>query len=205
MGPIREPGRDWDVITFNFGLWDDTTSKAHYQQNLRHAIAQLKRSSARLIWVTSTPIDYGYHLEGPENRVVPRDQRAEITRPAEVLEGRVPGRMRLQNEWAEEVLQDYPEIEICDLYQVVTDGKQSLYLDWWYNKSIKFTYRQSIPLARTLARHILRAAGLPVAAINPLSVHSAQLPKQYLREDPDASGQSPESRRTSDNTSGGGH
>lgn len=53
----------WDVIHFNFGLWD---AKIHgdkplsnletYEQNLRAIVGLLKATRARLIWATTTPV-----------------------------------------------------------------------------------------------------------------------------------------------------
>ena len=69
LGAHREAGRQWDVITFNFGLWDIETTKDQYQSNLRNAIELLQESGAKLIWVTSTPIDYGFNTDNPEGNI----------------------------------------------------------------------------------------------------------------------------------------
>ena len=175
MGAIDEPGRDWDVIVFNFGLWDSTTSKEEYQANLKNAIKYLRRSHAKLIWVTTTPIDYGFNTDINKGEVVPDAQRAAVSHEAEQLVGQVPGRMRLQNEWAAEVLKDFPDIEVCDLFQVVVNGRESVYKNWWYNKSINFSYRESVPLGRILAGHILTALGQNPEDINPPTVHSVKM------------------------------
>jgi acyl-CoA thioesterase-1 len=66
---------DWDVIHFNFGLWDmygwpyydkDRSPKA-YAQRLEQIIARLKKTDATLIWATTTP-------PCPENEVSMRDR-----------------------------------------------------------------------------------------------------------------------------------
>ncbi|HMO13294.1 MAG TPA: SGNH/GDSL hydrolase family protein [Pirellulaceae bacterium] len=182
LGAYETPGRHWDVITFNFGLWDDSTEKATYQFALREAINQLKLTGAKLVWVTSTPIDYGYHTNVEEGTLIPEDERAGLTREATELVGRVPGRMRLQNDWAREVLADHPEIAVCDLWQVVYNGRNTFYADWWYNKNTAFDYQLSIPLARNLAKHILLQLGLAPEMIHPATVHSAEFEDLSDRE-----------------------
>lgn len=53
----------WDVIHFNFGLWDmygwefdeeDRSPKA-YEQRLETIVTRLKKTGAKLIWATTTP------------------------------------------------------------------------------------------------------------------------------------------------------
>lgn len=60
----------WDVIHFNFGVWDatyreesskfykgrHTTSVADYEKNLRQLVARMKQTGATLIWATVTPV-----------------------------------------------------------------------------------------------------------------------------------------------------
>jgi acyl-CoA thioesterase-1 len=78
-GPAKTAGRKidewlgqekWDVIHFNWGLHDvmvfpgpkadrvqfDKEQLALYEQNLRQLVARLKRTGARLIWASSTPV-----------------------------------------------------------------------------------------------------------------------------------------------------
>ena len=69
----------WDVIHFNWGLWDlcfrnpkshttgrrdkvngeVSTTLEEYEANLRTLVARLKKTGARLIWTTSTPVPEG--------------------------------------------------------------------------------------------------------------------------------------------------
>ncbi len=186
MGAYRKEGRGWDVITFNFGLWDVDLTKQQYQENLRNAIDELAKSNAKLIWVSSTPIDYGYNADGPQGQLIPEDQRAGLDRESTELSGRVTGRMRRQNEWAREVLKTRPEIAICDLWQVVKNGEATVYKDWWYSKRTDFEYPQSIPLARNLARYILQAAEIDESKIQPPSVHIMEVPE--ISDEPETSG-----------------
>ncbi len=62
---------EWDVIHFNWGLWDMyhwryweyDQSPAAYERNLRLLIERLKQTGAKLIWATTTPA-----CPGPENK-----------------------------------------------------------------------------------------------------------------------------------------
>jgi len=159
MGAYDEPGRQWDVVALNFGLWDETTEKAVYQENLRRAIAQLSKSGARLIWVTSTPISYAYNTELEEGGVVRASDRTSVRREVENPLGLVPGRTRQLNQWAAEVIADYPDIAVCDLWSVVAAGEETTYREWWYTKDISFNARQAVPLAEALAQSVLDALG----------------------------------------------
>lgn len=63
-------GGNWDVIHFNFGVWDasyrekgsryspgkPTTSVEDYEKNLRTIVAKLRKTGATLIWGNVTPI-----------------------------------------------------------------------------------------------------------------------------------------------------
>ena len=59
------PGR-WDVIHFNFGLHDlryiegkHQVPLADYEKNLRQLVARLKKTGAKLIWCSTTPVPEG--------------------------------------------------------------------------------------------------------------------------------------------------
>ena len=66
---------DWEVIHFNFGLWDmygwpyydEDRSPEAYAQRLEQIVARLKQTNATLIWATTTP-------PCPENEVSMRDR-----------------------------------------------------------------------------------------------------------------------------------
>src|SRR4051812_34806438 len=79
--------KKWDVIHFNFGLHDlryiDAAGKytdpatGHqanppevYEKNLREIIARLKKTNAKLIWATTTPVPAGSpaRVEGDEKK-----------------------------------------------------------------------------------------------------------------------------------------
>jgi len=52
-----------------------------------------------------------------------------------------------------------------------------VYEKWWYNKNVHFTYQESIPIARALARKVMEALGREKEGINPVSVHAVQVPE----------------------------
>lgn len=127
----------WDVIIFNTGMMDTQTDKETYQANLRRWVELLRPAGKRLIWLTTTPI------QGSIPGSVEED-----------LFGKVPGRMKLQNRWATEVLSDFPEVEFCDLWQVVMDSKETDLEDWWKSTRPQFTYKQSKIVAEAIANTI---------------------------------------------------
>lgn len=46
----------WDFIHFNFGIHDRNTPLADYQQRLSQLIERMKKTGAKLIWASTTPI-----------------------------------------------------------------------------------------------------------------------------------------------------
>ena len=88
--------------------------------------------------------------------------------------GYEPGAMKLQNEWAAEVMAEFPDVVVCDLWQVVRHDTSGVYDDWWKDPYPQFDYFESVPLARALARHMMAAAGKSPDDINPMSVHQLQ-------------------------------
>jgi acyl-CoA thioesterase-1 len=67
LGAYDQPGRHWDVISFNHGHWDAGNDKAAYQRNLEKIIGELKKTGAKLIWVTTCPVPNGYDPAGALN------------------------------------------------------------------------------------------------------------------------------------------
>jgi lysophospholipase L1-like esterase len=49
----------WDLIVFNFGIHDRNTSSKDYLARLETIVDRLKKTGAKLIWVTTTPIPVG--------------------------------------------------------------------------------------------------------------------------------------------------
>jgi acyl-CoA thioesterase-1 len=143
LGAYDQPGRHWDVISFNHGHWDAGNDKATYQANLEKVITQLKKTGAKLIWVTTCPVPNGYDSAGP------LDDR-----------GKAPGRLagvmeKYLNPWAAEVMARHPEITVCDQWQFVKDNEGGLYTDWWGGKNVHFGGEPADALGRFLADHVI--------------------------------------------------
>ena len=92
--------RRWDVIHFNFGLHDlkrmengqQQVPLAQYEKNLGSIVERLKKTGARLIWASTTPV--------PEGKVNPPRIAADVP---------------LYNEAAMRVMRE-AEVEVDDLY-----------------------------------------------------------------------------------------
>ena len=111
LGNYQENGQQWDVIQFNHGLHDlkqsyDAATNifggyavtlADYKTNLEKEIAILKKTGAKLIWCSTTP--------------VPNDNKGTYARRK--------GASAEFNKAAMEVMHQHPEILVTDLHQVV--------------------------------------------------------------------------------------
>ena len=126
--------RRWEVVLFNAGMLDHQLEKEQYQDNLRRWIETIRPACEQLIWLTTTPIQ-GDIEESIDAKLV----------------GKVPGRMKLQNAWAAEVMTEYPEVKICDLWNVVNDGRDSGFKEWWASNRPQFNYRQSKLIAKAIS------------------------------------------------------
>jgi len=77
----------WDVIHFNFGLHDikldaagqPLTLPAEYERNLRELVARLRKTDARLVFATTTPVPANLN-SGPRRRSADVIERNEIAR-----------------------------------------------------------------------------------------------------------------------------
>lgn len=145
LGNYKAPGRQWDVISFNFGHWDAGNTKAAYQANLESVITQLKETKAKLIWVTTCEIPNGYPPAG--------ELKADGEAP-----GRTAGVMKKYlDPWALEVMRKHPEISICDQWQFVYDHREDLYKEWWAGENVHFkTSECAGGLGKLLAEHVLK-------------------------------------------------
>jgi len=144
LGAYDQPGRHWDVISFNHGHWDSKNNKASYQENLEKIIAELKKTKAKLIWVTTCPVPNGYPEAGDLDS-----------------NGKVPGRTagvmeKYLNPWALEVMKNHPEISICDQWQFVKDNEAALYKEFWAGKDVHFSGEPAEKLGAFLATHVLK-------------------------------------------------
>ena len=58
---LAEAGGNWDIIHFNWGLWDLRSQGTHvplaeYTANMEKLVARLKKTEATLIFATTTPV-----------------------------------------------------------------------------------------------------------------------------------------------------
>jgi hypothetical protein len=149
LGAYRQPGRHWDVISFNHGHWDSGNDKASYQANLEKIITELKKTKAKLIWVTTCPVPNGFAPAGEMSK-----------------EGRAPGRMagvmeKFLNPWALEVIKKHPEISICDQWQFVKDNGNGIYKEFWASKDVHFRGEPAEKLGVFLGNHVLEVTKKP--------------------------------------------
>jgi hypothetical protein len=142
LGAYDQPGRHWDVISFNHGHWDSKNDKVSYQANLEKVIVHLKKTKANLIWVATCPVPNGYDPAGPLD-----------------ANGKAPGRTagvmkKYLNPWALEVIKHHPEISICDQWQYCKDNKNGIYKDWWGGRNVHFKGTQANALGEFLGKHV---------------------------------------------------
>jgi hypothetical protein len=173
LGAYDRPGLQWDVISFNFGHWDSRSTKKEYQAGLEKVISELGKTKAKLVFVTTTPIPYGY----PEPAGLQSD-------------GRAPGRVqqtmaRFINPWAMEVMARHPEIGICDQHALLTS--EPFYATWLgaagtADRSRKNEYGDlhiggilAEPAGRILARRVLDILGQEETALATSSLSDREL------------------------------
>lgn len=120
LGDYTRKGLHWDVIQFNHGLHDlkqpydkdnDTWGNHQvaiedYKKNLEKEIQILKRTGAKLIWCSTSPVPNSSH-------------GAYARRKGEAI---------VFNKAAMDVISKYPEIQVNDLHKVVSEAKM---LDPW--------------------------------------------------------------------------
>ena len=165
LGAYDQPGLGWDVISFNFGQWDSGNTRTRYQEDLEKVISELKKTGAKLIFVTTTPIPGGY----PQPGELGLDDKAT---------GRVQKTMELFiNPWALEVMDRHPEIEICDQHALISNEK--FYATWLANAGFKIKGEKNPfgdlhiggllgePVGRQLARKVLDVLGRSEEALSP--------------------------------------
>ena len=102
----------WDIIHFNWGLWDiygwryydEDRSPEAYAKRLDQLVTRMKKTDARLIWATTTPV-----CPGPEKSMLQRHNReVVITREQQ----------ELYREAALKVMKKHG-VEINDLYTYI--------------------------------------------------------------------------------------
>ncbi|MEK6237051.1 MAG: hypothetical protein N2C14_20270, partial [Planctomycetales bacterium] len=142
LGGHDQPGRGWDVISFNFGHWDAGNDKKTYQASLEAVIGELKKTKATLIWVTTCPVPKGYPAAG----ALTSDGKAP-RRTSGVME-------QYLNPWAAEVIARHPEITACDQWRFVKERENDLYKQWWAGKNVHFGGETADALGVLLADHV---------------------------------------------------
>ena len=173
LGPYEEAGHGWDVISFNFGHWDSGSTQETFQADLERVVAELERTGAKLIFVTTTPIPGGY----PE----PGELDAQGKAP-----GRVQGTMkRFINPWALEVMARHPDIAICDQHALISSEK--FYAHWLATAGTREAGEKNEvgdlhiggllaePAGRQLARRVLDVLGRESEALNPHGLSDSEL------------------------------
>jgi hypothetical protein len=173
LGAYDQAGCGWDVISFNFGHWDSANTRSQYQADLEKVIAELKKTKAKLVFVTTTPIPRGY------------------PGPGELAEGqKAPGRVqqtmqRHINPWALEVMARHDEIAICDQHSLIMNEK--FYAAWLDSAGTKEKGQSNPfgdlhlggllgePVGRQLARKVLDVLGRADEALSHHSLTEADL------------------------------
>ena len=179
LGAYDQPGLGWDVISFNFGQWDSANTKSKYQADMEKVISELKKTKAKLIFVTTTPIPGGY----PEPGELGPDEKAT---------GRVQKTMeRFINPWALEVIRRHPKIEICDQHALILNEQ---FYSVWLNKAgfiergennpfgdLHIGGLLGEPVGRQLARKVLDILGREEEALGPHGLGENELDPRRQR------------------------
>ncbi len=125
----------WDVIHFNFGLHDlkkidgkHQVPLDEYEKNLKQIVARLKKTGAKLIWCSTTPV--------PEGCSPPREPEDAVA----------------YNAVAKKIM-DANGIAIDDLYGVALPRLAEIQMP----QNVHFTPQGSAVLAEQVARSILEA------------------------------------------------
>lgn len=100
---------EWDVIHFNWGLWDiygwpyydEDRSPEAYAKRLDQLVTRMKKTDAKLIWATTTPV-----CPGPERSMLQRHKKEVVITPEQQAK---------YSEAALEVMKKHG-VEINDLY-----------------------------------------------------------------------------------------
>lgn len=132
----RLPAGHWDVITFNYGLHDmKLDGGTHqveipwYESNLKLIVAGLRKTGAKLVWVTTTPV--------PTGKLSPQRSRSDVP---------------LYNAAALKVLTGEVD-SVCDLYTAVLPREPELQL----KENVHFTPAGYEFLAEQVAGCVQRA------------------------------------------------
>ena len=153
LGDYTKKGFHWDIIQFNHGLHDlrqryDKKSKTwgkhqvsieDYKNNLEKEIKILKKTGAKLIWCTTTP--------------VPNSSGGKY--------GRRKDEDLVYNKAAMEVISKYPHIQVNDLNKFVRESKA--FDQWRKGKNVHFKPAERAALGKAVAMAIEKAIKTPVS------------------------------------------
>ena len=138
----------WDVIHFNWGVWDmygwqyasDDRSPAMYAQRLDALVVRMKKTGARLIWATTTPVP-----PKPEATMLKRWKKEVVIDPD--LE-------RQYREVALQVMKKH-DVQVDDLYTLLKPRRSEFQGD----DNVHFSAAGSALMARQVADCILKNLG----------------------------------------------
>lgn len=167
LGNYQEERLGWDVIQFNHGLHDlkqsydkstDTfgdyaVTLDAYKENLEKEIAILKKTGAKLVWCSTTPI--------------PQSNKGRYARRK--------GAAKEFNQAALEVMKKHPEIIINDLYGVVAGS--SLFDSWRKGNDVHFYKKEEQKLLGEAVATSVRKA---LAAESPQDEEKNTVPPNVL-------------------------
>ncbi len=138
----------WDVIHFNWGVWDmygwqyasDDRSPAAYAQRLETLILRMKKTGAKLIWATTTPVP-----PKPEGTMLKRWKTEVVISPD--LE-------RQYQDAALQVMKKH-EVQVDDLYALLKPHQSEFQKD----DNVHFSQAASGLMAKQVADCILKNLG----------------------------------------------
>ncbi len=150
LGNYKQKGFHWDVIQFNHGLHDlkqeyNPATKVwgkhqvvleDYKRNLEKEIRVLKKTGAKLIWCSTTP--------------VPGSSAGAF--------GRRKDEDLVFNWAALEIVGKYPEIQILDLNNIVRQS--SVFDEWRKGNNVHFKDNEKEALGNAVAHAIVKCLGV---------------------------------------------
>ena len=151
FGAYDEPGRHWDVVSFNGGHWNSNLPKEEYMELFEVSLNQSIKAGRKVIWITSAPVPFGFNVgdKGTTNgkdAIFPEDQWRSIQFAHPNIQnercGRQAGRMMTQNHWVKPILDKYPQVTVCDQWGLVyarSKSKDSPFANWMHGKNVHFS------------------------------------------------------------------
>jgi hypothetical protein len=138
----------WDVIHFNWGVWDmygwqyaaDDRSPAAYAQRLETLVVRMKKTEAKLIWATTTPVP-----PKPESTMLKRWKKEVVID------------QDLERQYQEAALQVMKKhgVQVDDLYALLKPRRSEFQAD----DNVHFSAGGSALMAKQVADCILKALG----------------------------------------------